>query len=133
MIKRKWTHQGTLNIAFVFPSISVYYKVLTSNKYFRGEFLFSIMKKNCITPLAVHYKKIHIHLREKVNNCIQIHSVTTKNAYLCILISIQLQFWAFLCVIRQTNEKNILSFALTFKPFTPSWNSLERIDRQYSA
>ena len=34
------------------------------------------------TPFAVHYEKMRIHLREKANNCVQIHSLTAKNDYL---------------------------------------------------
>ena len=57
--KRKWTHGGTLTIAFVFPSISVCYKGLISNKkYFRREFQLSIMKKTVLW--SGHGSKSHL-------------------------------------------------------------------------
>ena len=34
------------------------------------------------TPFAVHYEKICIHLREKANNCVQIHSLTSSWSFL---------------------------------------------------
>ena len=42
-----------------------------------------------------------------------------------ILINIQKHFWAFICVIRHTKEKNILSLTPTFESLTSSWKSLE--------
>ena len=34
------------------------------------------------TPFAVHYEKMRIHLREKANNYVKIHSLMAKEDYL---------------------------------------------------
>lgn len=34
------------------------------------------------TPFAVQYEKVQIHLREKSNNCVKLHSFATKTDHL---------------------------------------------------
>ena len=36
----------------------------------------------CMTPFAVHYEKISIHLRKMATNCAKIHSLAPKNEHL---------------------------------------------------
>ena len=50
--------------------------------------------KNFITPFAVHYEKIRIHLRETATNSGKIHSLARKYEYLRIN-QIQLRFLHF--------------------------------------
>ena len=81
------------------------------------------------TPFAVHYEKIRIHLCETATNSAEIHSLARKSEHLS-LNQIQERFlhfnqhsktiWAFICVIRHTKEKNILSLRPTFESLTLS-------------
>ena len=79
------------------------------------------------TPFAVRYEKIRNHLREKATNSAKIHSSARKYEHLRIN-QIQSRFLHFnqhsrtffICVIRHTKEKNILSLTPTSKSLTPS-------------
>ena len=83
-----------------------------------------------ITPFAVHYEKIRIHLRKTVTNSVKIHSLARKSEHLLInqiqlrflhnfnqhsltFLGIHLRHWAY-------KRENILSLTPTFESLTLS-------------